>query len=158
MWNLERRDAGAERFCDGGGALCIGFWKNDRELFAAITGHEISGAIQCLMEVNGDLFQAVVATLMAIGIVESLEKVGINHDQRERHIGTTRAPPLQVEHLLEMTAVSDPRQAIQAGQTLQMLIRLLKLSCPLVHQMQALFHQPSDLLPPHFHLPDTMAI
>src|ERR1051325_8237053 len=39
-----------------------------------------------------------------------------------------------------------------------MLIRLLKLSCTLFRQMHVVFHQPSDLLPPHFHLPDTMAI
>src|SRR5438105_1541332 len=150
MRNLKRGDAGAERFCYRGGAWRIGFWKNDYELLAAITGHQISGAIQCLVEGSGYLFQAIVAALMAIGIVESLEKVGINHDQREHRAGTARAPPLEVENLFEMTVVSDPRQTIQAGQTLPMLIRLLKLSCPLVRQMQALFHQPRDLLPPHF--------
>src|SRR5207253_3927969 len=98
MRNLEGRDAGAQRFCYRGGAWRIGFWKNDYELLAAITGHQISSTIQCLVEGNGDLFQAAVAALMAIGIVESLEKVGVDHDQRERRVGTARTPPLDVEH------------------------------------------------------------
>jgi hypothetical protein len=45
---------------------------------------------------------------VAIGVIERLEKVGIDHDQRKRRTGAARPPPFEVEDLFEVTAISNP--------------------------------------------------
>jgi hypothetical protein len=129
--------------------LRISFWKNDYEFLTAITGYHISGPIQRIAQDACQPYQAVVAMLMAIGIIESLKKVRIDHYQGKRCTRAASAPPFEIESLLEVTAIRDTGQSVQVGQTEQMFILLLKLLYTLLCDLQSVFHEPDAfLLPP----------
>src|SRR6202790_3138903 len=65
-----------------GNVFAAGFVQDDRELFSAITRHEIQGSPCTLTEAHGDGPQAFVARLMSVAIVVVLEKIIIGEQHR----------------------------------------------------------------------------
>src|SRR5438067_2517230 len=82
------------------GALAIGPRQQHGELLAAVARDEVAGAVQRLREQSADAAEAFVAGLVSVRIVVGLERVDVDHQQRQRRARADAAPPLDVERLV----------------------------------------------------------
>ena len=62
--------------------LGLGVHEESHELLAAVARHEVGGAVQGLVHRLGHPHQALVAGLVAVGVVEALEVVDVAEDER----------------------------------------------------------------------------
>src|SRR5436309_2088562 len=82
----------------------------------------------------GDLLQAFVAGLVPEGIVVGLEIINVQHDDGQGDRFSERASPFLVQKGVKLSTIGNTGQAVQAGETEEHLIRVLKLS----HHLQQL--------------------
>ena len=128
-------DAQAQDLGDGGGAAGGRRRQNRRELLAAVARDEVARARQRLADLAGHAPQALVADLVAERVVEVLEVVDVDHDERERQPVAGRAPPLARQRLLEPAAVRDAGQRVDLRELLEPGVGLLELQRALGHDL-----------------------
>jgi hypothetical protein len=80
--NGEFFDGGAQALGPGVGAVCGGVGENEGELFAALPTRDVFGANAGFEDV-GDGLQRGVSGEMAVGVIEALEVVDVDHQHGE---------------------------------------------------------------------------
>ena len=116
MGNGQFGDALENSIGDDAGSHCIRCGQDHGKLLAAVTGDQIARAKHHFLEHLGNLLQAVVAGLMPVGIVEALEVIDIDHQQRQGTQVATLALPLVAQFFVKAAAVGDSRQSVAGGQ------------------------------------------
>jgi hypothetical protein len=96
----------------------IGLGREHAELVAAESGDGVLGAHR-MGECLRDVAQEVVAGAVAEAIVERLEAVEVDHDERERTLHTAVARDLMVGLGEQRPAVGDPGEGVGEGEVTQ---------------------------------------
>ena len=91
------------------------------ELFAAVARDQIAGAQRCF-QYRGHFAQYVVPDGMPEGVVEDLEMVGVQQDQREGHPLAAASGRLLPEPVIERSPVPQMLQRVIERQYLQLLV------------------------------------
>jgi len=112
MIQTQLLDAGAEPFTDRQCAGHFGVRQQDDELLAAIARHEVARPPQQRLQRVGHTGQAAVAAGVTVMVVVILEKIDVDHQQRQRHGGPQRPAPFLIQQHIEVTAISNARQFI----------------------------------------------
>ena len=89
--------------------------QDHRELFAAVSRGQVDAAARHGEEDLTHLAQRLVADLVSELVVERLELVEVEHEQRERRAVAMRTPALLKEPLLEVTVVVQAREPVADG-------------------------------------------
>lgn len=113
---VERGNARADAPADLDGVLVAGIGKDDRELVATVARGEIARPARRLADDRSRLPEALVPGLVAIGIVELLEVIDIEHQQRQRRARADGAVPLAAQRGVEGAPVGQPGQAVAVGE------------------------------------------
>jgi len=66
------------------GTGAIGFRQNSSELFAAIAGGQVLNSVDVFAEHTGNLLQAIVPGNVAIAVVECLEMIDVQNQERQQ--------------------------------------------------------------------------
>ena len=119
MGNGQAANFGFQLVGDDQRVFIRGFGQHAGELFTTIACHQVCRAAQAGLECTGHQAQRVVPGLVAIAVVEQLEKIHIQQDQRQRRVVARRPGPLGGHLLVEIAAVKDTGQAIQKHQLAQ---------------------------------------
>ncbi|MNE82671.1 hypothetical protein D3C80_1794120 [compost metagenome] len=93
----------------------VGFRQYYLKLLPPITSGQICRTADARLDGLGHLTQRVVATGMAMALVERLEVVHIHHQHRQRHAIALRARPLLPQHLVQTATVGQAGQAVGSG-------------------------------------------
>lgn len=94
----------------------FGVGQNAGELFASIARHQISRPLQARFQYSGNLAQAVVASLVSVPVVESLEKIYIQHDDGQGQFAARCARPFHRQLLIKITSVVYAGKSVQKHQ------------------------------------------
>ena len=105
-WVASRR-----RWANSSAAPRAGVGQDDRELVAAHAVGDVRAAPRGPDRVGQGL-QALVAGLVAVGVVDGLEVVEVEEDQRQRHAGAAHALQLARDVLVEGAVVAQARERI----------------------------------------------
>src|SRR5262249_19668984 len=97
------------------------FRAEDRELLAADSGESLLAAEHRPRQLD-DALQDEVAAEVAEAVVESLEVVDVEKDQRERPAVAARASELPLPFELELAAVRDLSEAVQDDEVVDRLV------------------------------------
>jgi len=116
VFDLERFDAAAEAFGEDDGSGAVGFGQQYGELFAAHAAENVGGA-QVSLEVMAEGDEGGIAAGVAVGIVDSLEAIGVDHEQAERAAVAAAADELIVGADEETAPVGDSGEGIGGGET-----------------------------------------
>ena len=111
-----------ESLADGDRAEVIGSWKDDRKFLAAVSGDEVPFTTERRSEGAGHGDQRLVADEMTEAVVELLETVNVDHDQRQRLPGAGRPAPLPPQRLIERAAVGHAGQRVADAHAKQLLL------------------------------------
>ena len=106
------------------GARLGGVGQDGRELLAAIAARVVLVA-QRATQGGCDRLQHPVALVVAVGVVEFLEVVDVEHQHRQRQVVAARTVEFALQRLVEVTAVEQRGQAVGAGQAPQFLFEPL---------------------------------
>ena len=101
----------------------VGAAEDDREFFAAVARDQIGRAVDRAFQDRRDLLQAFVSGVVPVGVVEELEVIDVDEDERHLIFRADRAPPLGCEKLLEAAAVADAGEPVGVREVLQFLVR-----------------------------------
>ena len=88
--------------------------QDDGELFATVAGGQVHLADR-LAERRGHVSQDLVAGLMAVRIVEFLEMIDVDHDQRERALAPLPFGKAAIHLVVQRPAIAQLGQRIGAG-------------------------------------------
>src|SRR5690606_5813378 len=97
--------------------------QQDGELFTAVTRHHFSASAYHLRKKGADPAQTLVAGRVTQPVVELLELVQVEQDQRDRQFVTPRAVPFLHERAFEEPAVGDSGQIVLEREDLQAGVR-----------------------------------
>ncbi len=111
----ERKCTSFDRFAhplgEGDGRLHRRTGEDQHELLAAVAAHPVD--LPCVVAQDlGELAQYLIAGLMAVGVVDTLEHVEIAHDARERLAQAERVLEGLVEAFFEAAPVVDAREGV----------------------------------------------
>src|ERR1043166_6940545 len=120
---LERRlaDDGDDAFGEDQGAFDVRFGQDDGELLAAVAGEQLLLA-DAPLDAGGKLAEGEVAAEVAEVVVDVLELVDVDHDQREGALITGAASELAVEEFEEVALVEGLGQGIHDGEAVDFLV------------------------------------
>ena len=107
----ENLQCSAHPFGEPAGAGEVGIRERDAELLAAVTKQDVAVA-DTLEHAVRDGLQGDVAGGMPVLVVDGLESIDVDHDERQRCAVTVRELHLAVEHLAEAHAVVHSRKRI----------------------------------------------
>jgi hypothetical protein len=113
--DAQRTNALFQPPADDQGPRRIGVGQDARKLLAAVARHHIGRTIQAALQCLGSAAQAVIARLVPVEIVEALEEVDVEQQQRQRRAVAPRTLPLVEQSLVEVTPVEDAREAVDEG-------------------------------------------
>src|SRR6185436_2464070 len=88
--------------------------------------HDFAAAADRVGEERADPAQTVVAGRMSAAVVEVLEVIEVEEDQRQRRLAATRAIPFVRQRALEIAAVRDAGEIVLERQRLEPRVRLLE--------------------------------
>ena len=95
------------------------------ELFAAVAGEHVVGPLDARPERLRDLLQARVARDVAVAVVERLEVVDIDEDDRDVRLRLDAARVFADDPLVERAAIGDPGQPVARDEPLQRTVHAL---------------------------------
>src|ERR1700758_2232578 len=95
----------ADALCDSESSCGIGLWQNHGEFFAPISGHKIARAPYVCRDCRSHRPENIVADLVTVVIVEGLEAVHIEQDERSRKPRPKRGFPLPRQGFIECPAI-----------------------------------------------------
>src|SRR5581483_4958396 len=104
-------DAGRDPFREGVGLGAAGVGKHDNELVASDPGSEIAGA-QPLLNRSGDGLQGSIATLVSVGVVDRLEVVQVEQQERERFAVAVGSGDLPLELAAKVPSVGKASEIV----------------------------------------------
>ena len=131
----QRLDGGLDVARHVGGGLQIAAGQQHHELLAAEARHQVALAPAAgLRQGAGQRLQAGVAGQVAVVVVEVLEHVHVDHQQRQRRAGPLGARPFAGQRLVEVAAVGDAGEAVGVAQQLQLVVELRERVGALLHQ------------------------
>ena len=107
-----RKDALADRFGNLHGAVAAGVRQQHREFFAAIAGGDVARPADRATNRRTDRRQRLIALGMPVAIVEFLEMIDVDHQQRQRLAIARRPAPRQGQRFIETAPVGELRQAV----------------------------------------------
>lgn len=110
----------AHAFGDRIGTVGIGSRQDGDEFFATITRHRVFDPEERFAERAGDRLEADVTRLVAIDVIELLEKIDIADDDAERAFGANAAFPFSGQGVIEMPPIRDAGQAVKNGDFLEL--------------------------------------
>src|SRR5690606_14792502 len=100
---------------------CVGLGEDDHEFLAAITSEDVGLAQKAQANPRRELLENAVARQMPVGVVEPLEVVDVEEEQREGAAMAKTANHLLFQVLDEVTAVVGPRQHVRDGEAAKLL-------------------------------------
>ncbi|MNY28697.1 hypothetical protein D3C86_1626870 [compost metagenome] len=100
-----------QAFADHAGGFAAGSGEQYEKLFAAVTKHHVDVA-QLAFQGGGNVYQALVADAVAVVVVDPLEVVEIEHQQRERLLVAARQIDFALQNLIHGNAVAGVGQRI----------------------------------------------
>jgi|GEM_PF-4837501 len=89
------------------------------ELLAAESRGAVAGALHRVADAQRDADQHLIAGLVTVAVVECLEVIGVDDQQRDRRVHTQRAAPFALDQGIELAAVDQPGQRIGSGEFFQ---------------------------------------
>lgn len=95
--------------------MCVGFFEEDSEFFAAVSGRDIDFADGGLEDL-GDMVEDAVAGGVAVGVVDAFEVVDIEHEEGERAFEAASGFKLCVCAFHEGTVVEESGQSVTRGE------------------------------------------
>ena len=101
------------------GAVPGGVGQHDGELLAAVARGDVDAGADVRAEDAADLSEHEVARRVPEAVVEVLEVVDVDHEQRQRQAVALGAGDLLVEALVEVAVVVEPREAVGDGLPLE---------------------------------------
>ena len=101
-----------------------GVREDDRELLAAVAARDVAGTERVREEV-ADALEDEVAEGMAEVVVQLLEVIEVDHDERDRAPATRAAGDLRGEALVEVGAVAEPGERVDLGPLREQILRAL---------------------------------
>ena len=102
----------------------VGAGQHHRKLFAAIAGSQVAGALDVVPDDRADVAQTLIAGHMAVKIIEALEVIDIDHQQREVGLVAPGAAHFGEDEQIELTPVGQPGQCVLQRQQLKAAIDL----------------------------------
>ncbi|MNR23371.1 hypothetical protein D3C85_1403880 [compost metagenome] len=102
----------------------VGARQHHRELFAAITGRKVTGALDVALDDCADPAQTLIAGYMTIAIIEALEVIDIDHQHGEVGLRAPCAAHFSEDKHIELTPVRQTGQGVLKGQQFQAAIDL----------------------------------
>src|SRR6185295_10662841 len=114
----ERAHLPPHAFGDGEGAGEVGLGEEDGELLAAVAGDDV-GLADGLAEGGGQVAEHLVPHLVAVGLVDVLEVVEVEEEQRQRVVVALGAAELLAEAVLEVAVVVDGGEPVGDGETVE---------------------------------------
>ena len=115
MWDVQVVGGLAHTFGYGNGPRGIGAGQNGDEFLSAVAGNRVFNPEQRFGQRTGDGPETNVAGLVAIEIIELLEKIDVAEHDAQWTIGAQAAFPLDSQSVIKMAAVGNSGQAVQAG-------------------------------------------
>jgi uncharacterized protein (DUF1778 family) len=106
-------------------ALGVGARREDHELLAAVARAQVAAAHRAVQDLR-DPQQDLVAGRVAEPVVQALEVVDVDHEDRERLLRALDAPDLAREVVLEEAVVVQPREPVGDRELVQHFVRLLE--------------------------------
>lgn len=119
MGDRQGHDGDADILGDGAGGVAIHVRQDQRKFLAAIAAGEIERTPGMPADDGGDRPQAFVAALMAVPVVEQLEMIDVDEQQRHRLLRPLGAVPFAHQHLVEGAPVRQAGQPVLGGELLQ---------------------------------------
>lgn len=119
MGNGQLLDIQSHLFGQFHGIAELNIGQNGAEFFATITGHRVRGSPGRVFQRLGNLFQADVTCRMAVAVIQCLEKVHIDHDDRQRQFVAHTAAPFLIQHFVETAPVGHFGQTVDRHQLFQ---------------------------------------
>ena len=106
---------------DCGGCKAIRVRTKNNEFLTAVSGDRIARA-QAVLDHAGDIAQNLVASLVAVGVVNALEVVDV--DEHRSQIGCVPARLLRLDHtsMLKVASIVDACQRVRQPDSLQSLV------------------------------------
>ena len=101
--------------------------QDEHELLSPVTRGQVAGAVGGSAHRAPDLGEAGVSGQVAVAVVEILEEVDVDEDERERGRVAGRTPPFVAQHLVEAAAVGEAGQGVEGGEALELGVRLREL-------------------------------
>ena len=105
----------------------IGRGQGSDELLAAIAGQQIVTPLQAASKNGGDRLQALISFRVAIGVIEALEVVDIDHENGQAKTLAPRAAVGRAKRFIEAASVAQAGQWITPCQFFQLVALALDL-------------------------------
>lgn len=128
MCNPEGLNTLAKCFRHLGRSVRAGAGEDDHEFVAAITSDQVSRSVDGSRDRSSHLPEAFVAGRMPMGIVIRFEAIDVEHDQGERRRFANRSTPFLVQKVVELSAIGNAGEAVEAGEAQEHLVRFLELA------------------------------
>ncbi len=123
--------------------------QQDRELIAAEPGDRV-GAAQAVAEQRGDRHDQAVSGLVAEGVVDGLEVVEVEHEQRAAVAIAIDVRHVAFEFCLEAAAIQQARERVMVGHVAQLALHRAPL-CD-VHKVAQDLHRVAVVVAQHAHM------
>jgi hypothetical protein len=111
LWGSAGADAGAQ--ASARAAASSAAFRRAPQILPAVSRHQVPGTPKGARKDLRHLPEALVAREMAVRVVERLEEIEVEEDQREGRARATAPTPLDREHLIEPAAVRHSGQRIE---------------------------------------------
>jgi hypothetical protein len=109
------------------GFACVIGGEQEDEFFAAKAGDDVVLATMCGLEDAGELDEHLVASDVAMGIVEVLEVIDVGHDERDGGAIEGGLMPCCFEAGVEVTAVGKTGEAVAEGERVEIIVEAREL-------------------------------
>jgi len=116
-------DQGTHPLSHADAAFQVRLRQHDDELLAAVAGKQLFLA-DAALDAGSQLAEREVAAQVAQLVVDALETIQVEHDQRQRPAVTGRARQLPVQELQQVALVVDVGQGVDDGQAVDFLVVL----------------------------------
>ena len=124
MRNGDRLDGASDSLGNPNAFAEIHVAEHHHQLFAAEAGRYVLRSPQLGRDDGAHALQAGVAGQMPVAVVECLELVDVEHQQRDILVMRLRARPERLERIVEVPAIAEAGQRIAAGDLFQFVVTL----------------------------------
>ena len=116
MFNRQADHGCANAFGNACRSFLVGVGQKRGEFLAAVARRQVTRPSQCRQQNGGDFAQAIVTCEMTVAVVERLEPIDVDHDQREILFLAFGLAVLAHQGVVEGAAVGESGQAILTSQ------------------------------------------
>src|SRR5260370_4319007 len=116
------RRANCLRHLNGAGQFGIG--KQHTKLLAAVAPSDVSWPTDVLKNALSDRSERAISRNVPVVVIEILEVINVQHQDREALLVPSRAPPLDIKCGVQCTSAAKAREPIGVGKSLESLFYL----------------------------------